>query len=114
MYTVSWLVLLPLTLTVPAVPLATYPADTVGVTLWLALTEAVMRPPDDTLIVGLAVMVVAGVVAEPLGIAFTVTLTSSNPSYPASAVMEAVCCDVDGVYVALFVCKVGVGAAGLV
>ena len=61
--------LLPDTLTVPAVPADTYPADTVGVTLLDALAVAVMRPLAFTLMVGFAVMVVAGVEAEPLGIA---------------------------------------------
>ena len=63
---VSCCVLLPLTLTVPAVPLLTYPALTAGVTLLLALTLAVIRPELLTLIVGFAVMLVAGVVTDPL------------------------------------------------
>jgi hypothetical protein len=59
-------VLLPLTLTVPAVPLETYPALTVGVTDFDPLTLAVIRPVESTEIVGLAVIEVDGVVAEPL------------------------------------------------
>ena len=59
-------VLEPLTDTVPAVPLETYPALTVGVTLLLALTDAVIRPLDETEIDGFAVMEVAGVVTLPL------------------------------------------------
>ena len=58
-------VLLPVTLTVPAVPLDTYPALTVGVTLLLPLIDAVIKPLALTLIVGFAVMEVDGVVAEP-------------------------------------------------
>ena len=60
-------VLLPLTVIVPAVPLETYPAETVGVTDLVALAVAVITPVDElTEMVGLAVTVVAGVVAEPL------------------------------------------------
>ena len=52
---------------VPAVPDETYPALTVGVTDLVALVVAVISPVDEfTDIVGLAVTVVAGVVAEPL------------------------------------------------
>ena len=58
-------VLLPLTLTVPAVPDETKPALTVGVTLFDALAVAVIRPLESTLIAGFAVMLVAGVVAVP-------------------------------------------------
>ena len=57
--------MLPLTETVPAVPLETYPDDTVGVTLCEPLTDAVIKPLLLTEIVGFAVIVVAGVVAEP-------------------------------------------------
>ena len=61
------LVLDPLTVTVPAVPLETYPADTVGVTLLVADVVAVMTPVElFTLMLGLAVIDVAGVVADPL------------------------------------------------
>ena len=60
-------VLLPLTVTVPDVPLATQPADTLGVTLWVADVVAVIRPLLFTLILGLAVTEVAGVEAQPLG-----------------------------------------------
>ena len=50
-------------------PLVIYPAVTVGVTLSVALAVAVMRPVEElTLIDGLAVIVVAGVVAEPIAI----------------------------------------------
>ena len=56
----------PETVTVPAVPLDTYPALTVGVTDFDPLTVAVMRPFESTEIVGFAVMLVAGVVALPL------------------------------------------------
>ena len=61
----SWLVLVPLTVTVPAVPLATHPSDTLGVTLFVADTVAVINPLLFTLTLGLAVTDVAGVVAEP-------------------------------------------------
>ncbi len=63
----NWLVLLPLTVIVPAVPLDTHPADTLGVTLFVADAVAVIRPPLLTLILGLAVTDVAGVEAVPLG-----------------------------------------------
>lgn len=59
-------VLLPLTVMVPAVPEDTYPADTVGVTLFVVLVVAVINPAELTEIVGFAVIVVAGVDAEPL------------------------------------------------
>lgn len=63
----SWLVALPLTETVPAVPALTYPALTVGVTDLLALVVAVITPVVVfTEIVGFAVIVVAGVFADPL------------------------------------------------
>ena len=63
-------VLLPETVTVPAVPEDTYPAVTVGVTFLLALAVAVIRPLASTLIVGLTVIVVAGVLADPLATLF--------------------------------------------
>ena len=43
----------------------TYPAETEGVTLLLALVVAVINPSEPTVIVGLAVIAVAGVVALP-------------------------------------------------
>lgn len=55
----------PLTDTVPAVPLETYPALTVGVTDFDPLTLAVIRPFALTDMVGLAVIEVDGVVADP-------------------------------------------------
>ena len=56
----------PETVTVPAVPDDTYPADTVGVTLFVAEAVAVMTPVEVfTEMVGFAVIEVAGVVAEP-------------------------------------------------
>jgi hypothetical protein len=68
-------VLLPLTLTVPAVPSETNPADTVGVTDFDPLTDAVIRPVFAlTLIDGLAVMLVVGVVADPLATALLAAL----------------------------------------
>lgn len=80
---------------VPDVPLDTYPADTVGVTPCVLLTLAVTRPLADTEIVGFAVIVVAGVVALPVGIAATVTAPVVN--LPDAT---AVCTCVDGVIVA--------------
>ena len=56
---------LPDTVIVPAVPDATYPADTVGATDWVFDTVAVIRPLELTLTVGFAVMVVLGVFADP-------------------------------------------------
>ena len=76
----------------PLVPLATYPAVTLGITFCVLLTDAVINPLALTEMAGFAVIVVAGVVAEPLGIALTVT--SLNPSYPESAV--TVYCEVEG------------------
>ena len=61
----NWLVFDPETVTVPAVPLDTYPADIVGVTDWVAEAVAVINPDELTDIDGFAVIVVAGVVAEP-------------------------------------------------
>ena len=58
-------VLDPDTVIVPAVPEETYPAETVGVTDCVADVVAVIRPSEPTVIEGLAVMVVAGVVADP-------------------------------------------------
>ena len=59
-------VLLPDTVIVPAVPEETYPSLTVGVTLLVALAVAVIRPEEFTLILGFAVIEVAGVDALPL------------------------------------------------
>ena len=102
---VRLLVLLPETVTVHAVPADTYPAETVGVTLCVLLTDAVITPVDElTLILGFAVMLVAGVVADPLGIALICTL--DKPSYPASGVI--VCEDVVGLmFVLACICPVG-------
>ena len=55
----------PLTVTVPEVPAETYPADTVGVIDCDALTDAVTSPELLTAMDGFAVIVVAGVAAEP-------------------------------------------------
>jgi hypothetical protein len=75
----SWSVLLPLTVMSPAVPLDTYPADTLGVTLCVLLMVAVTMPVEFcTESVGGAVILVAGVVALPLGIAFICTLDSPS------------------------------------
>ena len=62
---VSCFVPLPVTVIVPAVPEDTYPADTDGVTDWVFDTVAVISPLELTLTVGLAVIVVAGVFADP-------------------------------------------------
>lgn len=62
---VSCSVALPLTVTVPAVPAEIYPADTEGVTFCDVLVDAVIKPLEETVIVGFAVIVVAGVVALP-------------------------------------------------
>ena len=59
-------VFVPVTVTVPAVPDEIYPAVTVGVMLFVDDAVAVIRPPVETVIVGLAVTVVAGVFADPL------------------------------------------------
>ena len=99
----------PLTVIVPAVPLETYPAETVGVTDCVLLTDAVIKPPLLTEMVGFAVTVVAGVVADPLGMALICTL--ERPSYPSSGLM--VCDDVVGVML-VFACKVGDGDDGCV
>ena len=57
--------LLPQTLTVPELPEEIYPAVTVGETLELALHVAVTSPVSLMVIVGFAVMLVAGVCALP-------------------------------------------------
>ena len=69
-FVVNCLVVEPVTVTVPAVPLLIYPALTVGVTLLFALAVAVINPLFDTVIVGFAVTVVAGIVADPFATAF--------------------------------------------
>ncbi len=70
----SCCVLDPLTDTVPAVPAETNPALTVGVTDFDPLTDAVIKPLALTLIVGFAVMDVAGVDADPLATALLAAL----------------------------------------
>ena len=63
--------LLPLTLTVPAVPEETYPSVTDGVTFFEPLTLAEITPVELlTEMLGFAVILVAGVAAEPLAIVF--------------------------------------------
>ena len=66
----NYLVADPLTVIVPAVPLDTYPAVTVGVMLYVPLTVAVIFPEVLTEIVGFLVTVVAGVAAFPVEIDF--------------------------------------------
>ena len=76
---VSWDVLEPLTLTVPAVLVDADPRLTEGVTDLEPLTLAVMSPVElFTLMLGFAVMEVAGVEALPDGIAPTVTCESPS------------------------------------
>ena len=101
---VSCDVLDPDTVMVPDVPLDTHPVETVGVTLLEEDAVAVIKPlAVFTVMVGFAVIVVAGVETLPVDTAPIVTSTSSSPSYPASAVTVSVCCDVVGVYETGFV-----------
>lgn len=101
---VSCDVLDPDTVMVPDVPLDTHPVETVGVTLLEEEAVAVIKPlAVFTVMVGFAVIVVAGVETLPVDTAPIVTSTSSSPSYPASAVTVSVCCDVVGVYETDFV-----------
>lgn len=81
----------PLTVTVPAVPAVTKPADTVGVTDLVALAVAVITPVlEFTDIVGLAVTVVAGVVAEPLGMVTDTLISLSSMVSAVSIVLVTV------------------------
>ena len=78
-----------LTALFPAVPLATYPAVTLGVTDTVLLNVSVLLPVDT---VADDPLIVAGAVALPLGMALICTLDSA--SYPLSGVI--VCEDVVG------------------
>ena len=66
-YTVNYFVFEPLTLTVPDVPFAIHPLNTVGVIEEEPATEAVIKPLAFIEILGVAPMVFAGVVAVPAG-----------------------------------------------
>ena len=96
--------LVPPTEMAPAAPLLTHPALMVGVTFCDALTLAVIKPPLDTLIDGLAVIVVAGVVALPAG---TDTLTCSIASYPVEGLTVVV--PLPLIVTVLLASKLGVG-----